>query len=65
MMKFIEVDSVFDRKVSINIEAISDVYQQTDGCRIGMIGNPDNSYNVKQTYEEAMQMISEATDMHR
>lgn len=64
-MKFIEVDSVFDRKISINVETISDVYQQTDGCRIGMIGHPDNSYTVKQTYEEVMQKISEATDMHR
>ena len=64
-MKFIEVDSVFDRKISINVETISDVYQQTDGCRIGMIGDSDNSYNVKQTYEEVMQLISEAVDMHR
>lgn len=62
-MRFIEVDSNFDHKVSINVEAIADVYQKTNGCEIGLIGSSDNFYAVKQSYDEVMMMIREE-DMH-
>ena len=61
MAIFVEFNSVYGKKLFINVDAITDIYENEAGsCRVDLVSGPDECFYVRGSYDQVTSIVHEA-----